>query len=130
MKRKGCKIETLSLTQNKISVKGALQLAQGLCFNKSIKILELSRNQLGAKGCYLLSEALRESTTSNVQSLDLSYNDIGNTGAHCLATLIAQTRIVELRIQGNSISDDGLNSLFNNLTGSGLKILDVSQNVV
>lgn len=69
---------------------------------------------LGPKGTYLLCEALLESG-SNLQSLDLSYNDIRCTGAHSIALLINTTKIVELRIQGNSIANEGLTSLFNNL---------------
>ena len=84
LNRKSSKIETLSLNCNRIGIKGCLALAQGLCYNHSVKILDLSRNLIGAKGCYLLSEAIC-SSCSQIQSLDLSYNGIGNEGAKCMS---------------------------------------------
>lgn len=129
LKSKKYKLETLSLSQNQIGVKGAFFISQGLCFNKTLKILELACNKLGAKGCYLLCEAIKESDTV-LQSLDLSYNDIKCTGAHSVALMVNNSKIEELRIQGNGIACQGFISLFSNLTYSRLKILDVSQNIV
>ena len=103
LKGKKFKLETLSLSQNQIGVKGAFFISQGLCFNKTLKILELACNKLGPKGCYLLCEAIKESDTV-LQSLDLSYNDIKCTGAHSVALMVNSSRIEELRIQGNGIA--------------------------
>lgn len=125
LKDKKCKIETLSLTNNLISIKGALAISQGLCLNKSIKILEMQGNMLGPKGCYLLCEALKDSY-SRITSLDLSYNDIRCTGAHSLSLALNSTQIKELRLQGNNIASEGLISLFKSLKTSRVKILDLS----
>jgi Ran GTPase-activating protein (RanGAP) involved in mRNA processing and transport len=129
---KRCRIESLCLNGNQIGVRGALALAQGLCLNRSVKILDLSRNRLGPKGCHLLCEALRE-PTSAIKSLDLSYNEIQNLGARSLSELLpssAQSRLRELRLQGNKISGDGLDILFKALCSADLKILDLSQNII
>jgi len=58
-------------------------LAQGLCLNKSIKILDLSRNQIMSKGVTLIAEAL--SGNLIIKSIDLSYNSICNPGARSLS---------------------------------------------
>lgn len=126
---KQCKIQTLQLNGNNIAVKGSLVLAQGLCMNKSLRILDLSRNSLGPKGAYLLCDALREKGVS-VKSLDLSYNEVGNLGAKSIGRLVEQKSLLELRIQGNKISCEGMNILFDKLTSSTIKILDMSQNIM
>ena len=107
---KSCKLQTLYLNGNAIALQGAMNLAQGLCINKTVKILDLSRNQLGTKGTQLICDALN--TSMSLKSLDLSYNDIGNTGARSLAQLIPRINVLELRIQGNGISSDGMIALF------------------
>ena len=93
--------------------------------NKSVRILDMSRNSLGPKGTYLLCDALREKGVS-VKSLDLSYNDVGNLGAKSVGRLIEQKGILELRVQGNKISCEGMNILFEKLTSSTVKIMDMS----
>lgn len=91
-------------------------LAQGLCQNKTVRILDLSRNQLGHKGVKLIVEALNGSPM--LRSLDLSYNRIGNVGALALSRLLLKSNMLELRIQGNDISQEGMCSLFGVLAQS------------
>ena len=79
---KTCKLQTLCLAGNQISIKGALAISQGLCLNKSIKVLDLSRNFVGPKGCALLAEAM---SGGHLKSVDLSYNTIGDEGAKALS---------------------------------------------
>ena len=79
----------------------------------------------------------------SLKSLDLSYNGIGNTGARSLAQLMPRINLLELRIQGNSISADGMIALFQTLSlvekktklrkkasVVKLKILDMSVNIM
>ena len=147
--RKGCRLETLFLQGNAIGVKGAFVLAQGLCMNQSLKVLDLSRNELGHKGIGLVAEALApvKNATKNLLSFDTSYCNIGNEGAKSLAELLIKLpTLAELRVQGNKISQDGMIPLFKSLSQktqiklskkqtmdqsvSKLKILDISQNVL
>lgn len=78
-----------------------------------------------------------------LKSLDLSYNEIGNAGARSLAQLMPRINLLELRIQGNSISADGMIALFQTLSlvekktrmrkkasVVKLKILDMSVNIM
>lgn len=110
---KQCRIQTLYLNGNQIALKGAMVLAQGLCLNKNIRILDLSRNNLGHKGVKLIVEALQGSPM--LKSLDLSYNLIGNPGAKSLTKLLPKTNLLELRVQGNDISQEGMTAIFNTL---------------
>ena len=95
------------LSGNQLGLSASLQLSKSLIVNRSIKILDLSRNLLGPKGCSLLCEGLKENL--RVLSIDLSYNSIGNEGAKALSSLIIQNGILlrELRIQGNQIGEVG-----------------------
>ena len=52
------------------------------------KIL-VSYNNLGDEGATILCDALRESTVSKVQELDLKGNNIGPDGAKAIAALCA-----------------------------------------
>ena len=94
-------------------------LAQGLCLNQSLKVIDLSRNDLGHKGVGLIAEALApvKNATKNLLSFDVSYCNIGNEGARSLAELLMKlTTLAELRIQGNNISQDGMIPLFKSLS--------------
>ena len=48
-------------------------------------------NKLGNEGASILCNALRESTVSKVQELDLNRNHIGPDGAKAIAALCAVT---------------------------------------
>lgn len=57
----------------------------------------------------------------------MSYNNISNLGAKSISEVLkTNTKLKELRIQGNKISGDGLEELFKALRRSCLKILDLS----
>ena len=49
----------------------------------------VGRNELGDEGATILCDALRESTVTNVQELDVSFNRIGPEGAKAVAAMAA-----------------------------------------
>ena len=53
------RLQALNLRGNALKVESAMALAQGLIDNTTIKVLDLSCNQLGSKGVMLLCEALK-----------------------------------------------------------------------
>ena len=99
---------------NKLGLPAAIMLSKAICVNKTIRILDLSRNQVGAKGTSVLAEAL--SGMLCLKSLDLSYNEIGNSGARAISNLLIKVPLLELRIQGNKISSDGMIAIFQALS--------------
>ena len=109
-------MSSLVLSGNKLALHASLQLSRSLLLNKSIKLLDLSRNLLGPKGCSLLCEGLKEN--SSILSIDLSHNSIGNEGSKALAALLCVSDNVlrELRVQGNSIGEIGLCAIFRALS--------------
>ena len=53
------KLQAINLRGNALKVESAMALAQGLIDNTTVKVLDLSCNQLGSKGVMLLCEALK-----------------------------------------------------------------------
>ena len=72
----------------------------------------VSVNYLGDKGTTILCDALRESTVSKVQELDLSRNRIGPDGAKAIAAFCAvSTSLTKLDVRWNDIDSEGKEAL-------------------
>ena len=74
---------------NRIGPADAILLTADLVVRPSVTKILVSRNELGDEGATILCNALRESTVTKVEELDLSYNDIGPDGAKAIAALCA-----------------------------------------
>ena len=64
----------------------ALQLAESLKGNSSLKLLDIGGNNIGPEGIKVLLESLRGNET--LKNLELGYNPIGEEGAKHLADVI------------------------------------------
>jgi len=107
-----------------------MALAQGLIDNTTVRLLDLSCNQLGSKGVMLLCEALKGNKT--LQSLFLNQNNISSEGAYAVADLLIDDKchLMELHLAWNLVCNLGLNSVFTALamSNSKLKFLDLAYN--
>ena len=89
----GCPLERLDLRGNFLGSNGATALSKGLATTKTLKVLNLAQNVIGAKGMEALAEALARdtdegmdaATTSSVEDLDLQHNGCGDDGCSALA---------------------------------------------
>ena len=81
----------LDLSGNNLDSESAKALAPALAASASLTKILVCSNALGDKGTTILCDALRESTVSKVQELDLKGNDIGPDGAKAVAALCAVT---------------------------------------
>jgi hypothetical protein len=97
---------TLRLSAMEINPAEAPQLADYVLVNATCKRLELSFNNLGAKGCTTLCNALKENR--RIDAVVMSSNKIGDKGAIAWAELlrISET-IAELDLGDNGIHEDG-----------------------
>ena len=69
-------------------------------------------NALGDEGTIILCDALRKSTVSKVQELDLSGNRIGPDGATAIASLCGViASITHVDVRYNAIAGDGASQL-------------------
>ena len=80
----------------------------GLAANASLTKILVSRNKLGNEGAAVLCDALRESTVTKVQELDLSFNAIGPDGAKAVAAMAAVVgSLTRLNVKSNDLGDEG-----------------------
>lgn len=101
--------------------------------NTSVRLLDLSGNQLGSKGVMLLCESLKGNR--HLQSLFLNSNNISSDGAYAVADLLIEDKscnLLELHMAWNLICNTGLNSIFTALAMSNtkLKFIDVAYNFI
>ena len=98
---KKCKLETMDLSKCGIS-DTALELANGLSRNCSVKILYLSYNPIGDKGAAAFGQVLTENKTITI--LGLARCNITATGGEALASsLMINSTLEELNLSGNSL---------------------------
>uniref|UniRef100_A0A3B5L508 NACHT LRR and PYD domain-containing protein n=1 Tax=Xiphophorus couchianus TaxID=32473 RepID=A0A3B5L508_9TELE len=156
LKSPNCNLETLNLSGCLVSEEGCASLASALTSNPShLKELDLSYNHPGDSGVKLLSaglmdpywrlEALRyggtccrtlssfiSSTTSSLKDLDLSNNDLTDSGVKllCEGLMSPNCELKILRLSGCLITEEGCAALASALTvnSSHLKELDLSYN--
>ena len=65
-------------------------------------------NELGDEGTTILCDALRESTVSKVEELDLSWNGISPDGAKAIAALCAvRASLTKLGAEYNRLGEEG-----------------------
>ncbi|KAJ7985558.1 hypothetical protein DPEC_G00353330 [Dallia pectoralis] len=98
---------------------------------KTCRTAILSGCGITKKGCTFLVSTLR-SNPSNLKELDLSYNDLKNTGVQQLCALLKdpQYRLETLRLSVCQVTEKGCSSLVSALKSnpSHLKELDLSSN--
>ena len=106
MSNKG--LQKLSLKLHKLRFEGVNILTHHLKLNYTMRVLDLSCNQICFQGVKFISDYIAESKTS-LQSIILSNNKLGNQGAKIFAQGIAYNRsIVHVDLTSNMISDEGI----------------------
>ena len=87
----------------------ALQLAEALKGNTSMKVLDIAANNIGPEGIKVLLEALRGNNT--LRNLELGYNPIGEEGAKHLADVVKYDLAVRIPVCVLDSSNSGMASL-------------------
>ena len=80
----------LDLSYNNLAARGCAAVAEALEHNNSIKELSLRGNNMGDNGAQALAESLLKS--SKLTKLDLSDNGIGEAGGRCLGELVGNVK--------------------------------------
>ena len=89
-------VELLDLSNKGLGVVSAIVIASLIRDNASVTKILVSGNRLGDAGTTILCDALRESTVTKVQELDLGSNPIGPEGAKAVAAMAAVVASVTL----------------------------------
>ena len=139
-------LRDLGLRDNSISDAGAIDIAKVLC-EGSLERLDLASNGIGAGGVTALllslSEVRRHGLASckqrmlkaaaqgaDVEALDLSYNNVGNTAAEGLCHVMRDNpRVLRLVLKECGIEEHGILSLASVLKQSSLTHLDLEGNI-
>ena len=80
-------MRSLRLDECGLGSEEAEAIGVALMANASLTKVLVGTNSLGDEGATVLCDALRESTVTKVEELDLSWNGIGSNGAKAIATL-------------------------------------------
>lgn len=104
---------SLDLSNNRISDAGINDLLPSLYINVSITKLNLSNNLISDEGAYYIADLLKSNVA--IEYLDLSKNNIGPDGCKYISNALADTSITELELGNNKIGDKGMINLSNGL---------------
>ncbi|MFK8040303.1 MAG: hypothetical protein AB8B67_03095 [Rickettsiaceae bacterium] len=134
------RIETLKMSENNIGANGAISIATILKNCKSLKHLDLSRNNIGNYAIKLIALSLDDhhlsslmlshngidydtgvflieklSQCNNLQKLDLNHNELGAPITLSIAESLSKwPNLSQIFLGGNDIGDSGIGALVNN----------------
>ncbi|XP_019180621.1 PREDICTED: RAN GTPase-activating protein 2-like isoform X2 [Ipomoea nil] len=104
-------LRILEMAGNDITAKGAPALAACISEKKLLTKLNLSENELKDDGAIQIVKALEEGH-DQLKVVDMSSNSLRRAGARVLAqTLVHKPEFESLNVNGNFISDEGIDEL-------------------
>ncbi|XP_076137441.1 NACHT, LRR and PYD domains-containing protein 12-like [Alosa pseudoharengus] len=121
----------LNFSNNDPGDSGVQLLSKGLSSSNSIlQILRLADCKLTYKSCEMVASVLQ--SPNSLQELDLSDNDLGDSGAQLLSKGLSSSycKIHTLRLSDCLISEKGCGVLAAALTSNHLKALDLRHNTL
>ncbi|CAE7252608.1 unnamed protein product, partial [Symbiodinium microadriaticum] len=119
---------SLSLRSSCLRDQGVFQLAAAVAKCQTLRELDLSDNNFGAKGAAKVLQSGKE----HLEMLDLCRNRLGDAGAKALAEVLLNCHSISvLRLRANGIGDEGGEALAESLMSvTSLREFDFSQNEI
>ena len=122
-------IKELVLGYNTFGTSGSLSVSNMILTNSSIRVLCMSKNNLGDRELALLSQALTRNKTVPLEVLNLSFNLFSCVGVESLMNAVwGSKHLKELRLDNNRIADRGAQLTAVLLGSVQLKVLDLGFN--
>lgn len=125
-----CNIRVLNLSKNNIGIGGTKILAEAFSHNQTIEVLDLSHNELQVYGTHLICKSLQ--TNKALKSLSLFKNLIDVDGCRSVRELLKVNKNIEyLDLGHNRIRQKGLEAIaegLNHAENCKLKTLGIRMN--
>jgi Ran GTPase-activating protein (RanGAP) involved in mRNA processing and transport len=103
------RLTTLEVSDNDLGPAGAAALVNRL--PPGVRVLNLSRNGLGAGGTQALMDGWTSRGLRQLEYLDLSGNDLGTVGAEAVRWCRTLDRLTGLGLGHNGLGDEGMQAL-------------------
>lgn len=118
----------LKASWNAFGVRGARAIGAQLPASKTLELVDLSANQLGAEGVALLCDGLKDNIS--VKSLNVGFNEMRVAGAQAVSRMLKVNRTLEIiNIRSNAIGPAGAIAIADALrVNRGIKELIVVDN--
>lgn len=122
-------LRDIGTTQSIAAAENLVQSASGSA-NRSIHLRSLGIEQDGTALIAKALTSISDLERARLRSFSLSYNEIGDAGAHALAAALPET-LGELGLVGCSVSDDGGEAILDWVrTASGLRMICIEGNAM
>ena len=121
-------LRELNMSKNNIADEGAKRLAEAIQVNVTLRELNLSHNNITDEGAKILTEAIQVNKT--LQELNVSKNDFTDEGAKGLAEAIQVNKTLrKLNLSKNNVTDEGTKRLAEAIqVNTTLQELNISKN--
>jgi len=108
---------------------GFLSVSNMVLTNLSLRVLDLSDNDLEDRDIALFSQSITQNRAVPFEVLNFSFNSISCTGVECLMNAVWGSKTLrELRLDNNKVKDRGAQLAAVVLTSIQLKVLDLGFN--
>ena len=124
-------LKELNISKNEITSNGAQEIATAIRVNTTLEKLDLSCNEISNDGVRFISDGLNNYNNS-LQELNISKNKITSEGAKYIGDAIrVNTTLEKLDLSCNSVSDDGAAAISDSLQlNKSLQELNMSRNEI
>ena len=122
-------LKELNMSKNEITSNGAKEIATAIRVNTTLEKLDLSHNEISNDGVSFISDGLKN---NSLKEVNISRNKITGEGAQYIADAIRMnTILVKLDLSCNEISNDGASFISDSLkNNNSLKEVNISRNKI
>ncbi|XP_056304256.1 protein NLRC3-like [Danio aesculapii] len=122
--RSDTSLKELNMSNNNLQDSGVKLLCAGLKDKCDLELLRLSKCDLTVESCSALASVLR-SDSSSLKDLDLSNNNLQDSGVKLLSDGLKDSKLEKLRLSDCSISEEGYKALASALRSNPSHLIEL-----